>query len=54
MTKPLTETQLRALINAEQADRGATHWEGCEQDHPRCRIVQLAKEVLRLRGKADA
>ena len=43
-------TALESLLSAIDAmaaacDRGSTHWDGCEAEHPRCKVYRAAEAV---------
>lgn len=45
---------LRVCIDAfERVERGSTHWQGCEQQHPSCRAMRTAWEALSDDGGPD-
>ena len=46
LPKELVERIRDRLDDIAIIDRGTTHWDGCEQDHPRCREAALLRDLL--------
>ncbi len=36
-----------ALVYLDSVDRGTTHYEGCEKDHPRCALAKQLRAALK-------
>lgn len=50
----MTSEQLdRWASEIRRRDHGTTHWDGCEESHPRCRELALIARVRELEAERD-
>ena len=50
----MTSEQLdRWASEIRRRDHGTTHWDGCEESHPRCREMALIARVRELEAERD-